>query len=103
MSQVAKTSVDEYIMMQRLTMCQLSLNIPEEVLYDMRLSKESALALVKQTVAIEFYKTHRISVGYCAEIAGMSEEDFIKLLGSRHISIFHFENENEFMEEMNNA
>lgn len=44
-----------------------------------------------------------ISVGYCAEIAGMSEEDFIKLLGSRHISIFHFENENEFMEEMNNA
>lgn len=84
-------------------MCQFSLNIPEEVLYDMRLSKDGALALVKQAVAIDFFKNHGVSVGHCAEIADMTEEDFIKLLGGRHISIFHFENENEFMEEMDNA
>ncbi len=37
------------------------------------------------------------------QIAGMTEEDFIKYLGYNHISIFQFEDEEEFMEELNNA
>ena len=47
-------------------------------------------------------KNH-ISIGYCAQIAGMSEEDFIKYLGNNNISIFSFDDEAEFIEEMNNA
>ncbi|WP_418917545.1 UPF0175 family protein, partial [Agathobacter sp.] len=39
----------------------------------------------------------------CAQIAGMSEEDFIKYLGNNNISIFSFDDEAEFIEEMNNA
>ncbi len=33
----------------------------------------------------------------------MSEEDFIKYLGNNNISIFSFDDETEFIEEMNNA
>ena len=41
--------------------------------------------------------------GYCAQIAGMVEEDFIKYLSDNGISIFSFDDENEFIEEMDNA
>ena len=33
----------------------------------------------------------------------MSEEDFIKYLGNNNISIIQFDDEAEFIEEMNNA
>ena len=33
----------------------------------------------------------------------MTEEEFIKYLGRNHISIFRFDNEKEFLEELNNA
>ena len=42
-------------------------------------------------------------MGYCAQIAEMDKEDFIHYLSSNGISIFHFDNEEEFIEEMNNA
>lgn len=103
MNEVANATDLTYIVRQRFPVCQLSMNIPEEVLFDTRMNKENALSLAKRVVALEFYKNHGVSVGYCAEIAGMTEEDFIKFLGSRGISIFHFDDANEFMEEMKNA
>ena len=33
----------------------------------------------------------------------MTKEDFIKYLGENHVSIFHFDDEAEFLEEMKNA
>jgi len=36
-------------------------------------------------------------------IAGMTEEDFIKFLGQNKISIFRFDDQKEFMEELSNA
>ena len=44
-----------------------------------------------------------MSIGYCAQIAGVTEEEFIKLLGKNSISILKFDDQNEFIEEMNNA
>ena len=58
-------------------MCQIALSIPDEVLY--------------------------VSIGYCSRIAGMTEEEFIKYLGQNHISIFRFDDEEEFLEELDNA
>lgn len=37
------------------------------------------------------------------QIAGMSKEEFIKYLGKNNISIFHFDSEEEFLEELNSA
>jgi predicted HTH domain antitoxin len=44
-----------------------------------------------------------VSLGYCAQIADMSKEEFIKYLGANGISIFQYDDEQEFIEEMNNA
>ena len=33
----------------------------------------------------------------------MTEEEFIKYLGKNHISIFKYDNKEEFLEELNNA
>lgn len=54
-------------------------------------------------VALGYYMQNRVSIGYCAAIAGMCEEDFIKFLGENRISVFQFDNEEEFLEELNNA
>lgn len=84
-------------------MCQLSINIPNEVLYDTKQSKEEALEKAKKVLAMYYYMNERVSLGYCAEIAGMEKEDFIRYLGQNKVSIFHYDDENEFIEELDNA
>ena len=41
--------------------------------------------------------------GIVLQIAGMTEEEFIKYLGQNHISVFKYDNKEEFLEELNNA
>ena len=84
-------------------MCQLDINIPEEVLYNTRMNKEQAKDYVRKLVALDFYTHNGVSIGYCAQIAGMCEEDFCKFLGSRQISIFNFSSKEDFEEELANA
>lgn len=84
-------------------MCQIAFDLPNEVLYDTHMTEQEASDFVRQTVAKELYKTMHVSVGYCAMIAGLSEEEFIKYLGRHKISIFHFDNDSEFQEELNVA
>lgn len=57
----------------------------------------------KRLEALELYKNLKVSVGYCAIIAEMTEEEFIKYLGENGVSIFSFESENEFIEELQNV
>ena len=80
-----------------------NIKIPDEVLYDTKMTKDEANAFAKKATALMLYLKNHISIGYCAQIAGMSEEDFIKYLGNNNISIFSFDDEAEFIEEMNNA
>ncbi len=84
-------------------MCQIILSIPDEVLYDTKMSHEQVNQLARQAVAIRYYTQSGVNIGYCSQIAGMTEEEFIKYLGLNHISIFRFDNEKEFLEELNNA
>jgi len=84
-------------------MCNIAINIPEEVMYDTRMSEQQAADYARQAVAISYYKNLGISLGYCAQIAGMQEESFIKLLGANGISIFRFDSKEEFLEELSNA
>ena len=60
-------------------------------------------SFLKQTLALHYYIKCHISLGYCAEIAGMTKEDFMKFLGKNGISIFNYENKDELMEELSNA
>jgi predicted HTH domain antitoxin len=84
-------------------MCEIAFSIPNEVLYDTKMSKQDTLAFAKRAVALCYYTQSKVSLGYCARIADMSKEDFIKYLGANGISIFQYDDEQEFIEEMNNA
>lgn len=84
-------------------MCQIVLSIPDEVLYDTKMNKEQANQFARQAVALGYYTQSGVSIGYCSQIAGMTEKEFIKYLGRNHISVLRFDNEKEFLEELNNA
>ncbi len=84
-------------------MCQIALSIPDEVLFDTKMNYEQAEQFAKRAVALGYYTQSGISIGYCSQIAGMSEEEFIKYLGQNGISIFKFDNKEEFLEELNHA
>lgn len=66
-------------------MCELAIKIPDAVLYDTRMTKEQALCFAKRAIALSYYTQNGVSIGYCAQIAGMTEEDFIKCHRNRCI------------------
>ena len=84
-------------------MCEIAFSIPNEVLYDTKMSKQDTLAFAKRAVALCYYTQSKVSLRYCAQIADMSKEEFIRYLGANGVSIFHYDDEQEFIEEMNNA
>jgi len=57
----------------------------------------------KQKTALDYYIQNKASLGACAQIADMSKEDYVRYLGANGISIFRFDDEREFVDEMNNA
>lgn len=84
-------------------MCQIAFDIPNEVLYDTKMSKNEAVDFARKSVALCYYVQNGVSLGYCAQIAGMSKERFMRYLGEHNVSIFHFDDSDEFNEEVNNA
>ena len=84
-------------------MCQIAFSVPDEVLFDTKMSREQANQFARRYVALGFYKQNGVSIGYCSQIAGMTEEEFIKYLGQKEISIFQFDDKEEFLEELEHA
>ena len=84
-------------------MCQVAFEIPKEVLYDTRMNPQEAEAFARKAVALCYYVQNGVSLGYCAQIAGISKEQFIHYLGDNKISIFHYDDEDEYQEEQLNA
>ena len=84
-------------------MCQVSVNIPNEVLYDTHMSPSDAAAFARQMVALGYYTQNNVSIGYCAKIAGMSEEDFMLFLGRHGVGIFDRMTEEELLRDIANA
>lgn len=84
-------------------MCVVSFNVPEEILLDLHEGKDDFTKYIKRLAALDLYKNKKVSLGYCASIADMTKEDFVKYLGQNGISIFSFESEDEFLEELANA
>lgn len=84
-------------------MCQITFSVPDEVLFDTKMNREQANQFARRYVALGFYKQNGVSIGYCAQIAGMTEEEFIRYLGQNEISIFQFDDREEFLEELERA
>ena len=84
-------------------MCQIAFEIPNEVLYDTKMSKTEALSYARKAVALQYYIKKGVSLGYCSQIAGVGKEEFIHFLSQNGVSIFHFDDKEEFLEELANA
>lgn len=84
-------------------MCQVSVSIPNEVLYDTNMSVADATAFARQMVALGYYTQNNVSIGYCARIAGMCEADFIRFLGSHGVGIFDRMTEDALTRDIANA
>lgn len=84
-------------------MCQISISIPNEVLFDTNMRTSDASAFAKKMVALGYYTQNHVSIGYCAQIADMTEEEFITFLGQNRIDLFRYENDEELMRDVANA
>lgn len=84
-------------------MVNVTVSIPEEVLFDTKLTKQNSEISAKKATALFFYTKMGVSLGYCAEIADLSKADFIQFLSDNGISIFSFENKDELKEDIANA
>ena len=79
-----------------------SVEIPEAVLYDTRMTEESSRRFVKRAAALMFYTKKGVSLGYCAQIAGMSKADFLRFLADNQIPVID-PTHDELMKDIENA
>ena len=84
-------------------MCQIAVSIPNEVLFDTKMNGEEAAVFARKAVALHYYTKAGVSLGYCAEIAGMKKGEFIRFLSENKVSIFQFDDEEELLEDIANA
>ena len=79
------------------------INVPNEVLFDTHMSVDDAAAFARKMVALGYYTQNNVSIGYCAEIAGLTEEEFIVFLGQNKIDIYRYETDDELLRDIENA
>ena len=84
-------------------MCKISIEIPDAVLFGTNMNLAETTSFARQALALEYYTQKELSLGYCAEIAGMTKFEFIQFLGRHNISIFQFDSEEEFIRDVANA
>lgn len=84
-------------------MCVVSINVPEEILLDLHEDRIGFTSYLQKMLALDLYKNKKVSLGYCANVAGMTKEEFVQYLGMNGISIFAFSSEEDFLEELANA
>ena len=84
-------------------MCQVMISVPNEVLFDTHMDADEATSFARKMVAFGYYTRNNISIGYCAEIAGMTEEEFILFLGQNKVDIYSFDSDEELLRDVQNA
>ena len=60
-------------------MYQVAVKIPDVVLHDTHMTENQSEQLAKKIVAMHYYLHLHISLGYCAQIAKLSEEEWNKI------------------------
>ncbi len=81
----------------------ISVTLPSEILLALRESDKELALDMKRFTALKLYQDGRLSVGQCAELAEMNEEDFIKFLAENQISIFQYSSQESLKEDFANA
>lgn len=81
----------------------INISIPGEILLTLRESDAELALDMKRWSALKLFDEKRLSIGQCAELAEMCEEDFVKFLGANKVSIFPYRSYKELGEDLNNA
>ena len=84
-------------------MSVISIQIPEELFHGLPIEESDWKDLAQRMLALGLYAERGVSLGYCAEIAKMDQESFIRFIGKYVTSIFRFENEAELLSDIENA
>ncbi len=84
-------------------MCTLSIEIPDEILLNIHKTQDEVVLYMKQLYAVDLYKKKQMSLGDCAALAEMSKEEFIHFLAEFKVSIFSFDDDEDFENELKNA
>lgn len=79
------------------------IEFPEEILLTLRKSEDEFISEIKKTAAVKYYKEKKLSLGQCAVLAELCEEDFIKYLSYHKVSIFNYDSPDELFEDIRNA
>jgi len=58
----------------------VKINVPGEVIFSLYDSESKFADYVKITVAKDLYKNRKVMLTYCAEIAEMSEQEFVRCM-----------------------
>ena len=61
-------------------MCHVSIDVPDEVLEQVKMKEEEMAAYARKVVAVHLFKDN-VELGYCAKTAGMDVESFMQCLG----------------------
>ena len=69
----------------------LNISIPDSVILSTRQTTYQFEAEAKIAIALKFYADEKLSVGQAAELANLTEPEFLKLMGQNNISLFRFE------------
>ena len=84
-------------------MCELSISVPEAVLFDTHSTVAEASDLARRMAALGRYVHGHVSLGCCAEMAGLTEEEFVLFLGQNKVDVFQFESDDELLRDVANA
>jgi len=80
-------------------MTELTLCVPEEILYTLNETKNDFIKKMKLYTAIELYRMQKLSMGKASELAGINKIDFMFELGKYEIPAIHYD-EDDFKEEI---
>lgn len=64
----------------------VSINVPKEVIFSLFDSESEFADYVKMTIAKDLYKNRNVSLEHCAEVANMSEQEFVRCLEEIEVS-----------------
>ena len=84
-------------------MTNLSISVPSEIFLVLRENEVQFVSNMKKFTALNLFQNNKLSIGQCAALADMTEEDFVYFLGENKVSIFEYLNESTLREELDNA
>ncbi|MEW6097428.1 MAG: UPF0175 family protein [bacterium] len=84
---------------------KVELEIPQDILSEARIFRQSANSELTKLVAIELFRENRITLGKACKLTGMSKWEFIRFLREKKIPLHYdakeFEEDLETIKELN--